>query len=169
MRLVREENYSIKKASLEVNEVKKNIVPRTTLNDRILANEPLLIPALGRPPEISKEVEASIVKCLKMCASYQYPMRKSDVQSLVQRYIISNSINTRWPDGLPGKDWCYLFLKRWRGEVKLKRPTNIRRTRSKVSPTIVKEFFQRIRPNLEGVPPSHIINYDETNLQVNYH
>lgn len=157
---------SIKLAALETNDVKKNRVPRTTLNDRVLSDKPLVTPALGRPTEISKEVEKSIVKCLKLCAAYQYPMRKSDLQDLVQNYVNSNCIQTRWPDGRPGKDWCYFFLKRWRSEVRLKRPTNVRRTRAMVSPTIVDGYFARLQPHLIDVPPRNIINYDETNLQV---
>jgi len=83
----------------------------------------------------------------------------------VENYVNANSISTRWPAGRPGKDWCYFFLKRWRGEVRLKRPTNVRRSRAEVSPTIVRAFFERIRTHLEGVPATHIINYDESNLQ----
>jgi len=57
------------------------------------------------------------------------------------------------------------FQKRWAHRVKLKRPTNIKRTRAAVSPQIIRDFFTRVEPNLQGVPPSHIFNYDETNLR----
>ncbi len=49
--------------------------------------------------------------------------------------------------------------------MKVKKPRNIKRSRAKVSPTDVKDFFERIRPNLVDIPPSHIFNYDETNFQ----
>lgn len=165
VRLVQEEDFSVKAAAAFTNEVKKNIVPRTTLNDWLLSAAPNVVPQLGRPTEIPVETERALVKCLKMCAEYQYPMRKSDLQALVQSYVLSNSIKTRWPDGKPGKDWCRMFQRRWRGEVKVKRATNIKRSKAQVSPTIVRQFFERIRPRLEGLPPENIINLDETNIQ----
>jgi hypothetical protein len=48
--------------------------------------------------------------------------------------------------------------------VKVKKPTNIKRSRAMVSPLILKKFFHHLAPNIEGVPASHIINYYETYL-----
>jgi hypothetical protein len=45
---------------------------------------------------------------------------------------------------------------------KVRKPTNIRRSRAKVSPADVRTFFEKIQPNLEGVPPNCIFNYDES-------
>jgi hypothetical protein len=64
-----------------------------------------------------------------------------------------------------GKDWVRNFQKRWRHKVKVRRPRNIKRCRAKVSPQDVRNFFTRLAPNLKDVPPSHIFNYDETNLR----
>jgi len=81
VRLVKEVGMSIKSAAMAITAVKKHKVPRTTLNDWILADHPpAFLPPLGRPTEISKEVEQKLVKVLKLCAAYQYPMRKSDLQ-----------------------------------------------------------------------------------------
>lgn len=92
-------------------------------------------------------------------------MRKADLQLLVQGYCTEHNVKTRWNANLPGKDWIRNFRLRWKKEIKLRRPTNIKRSRSKVSPAIVRAFMERISQNLEGVPPSHIFNYDETNVQ----
>jgi len=165
MRLVVEDDLSIKQAAKTINEVKKNNVLRTTLNDRLLRDDPPALPALGRPVELSKEVERALVDCLKICGEFQYPMRKSDLQNLVQAYCVENNVKTRWTDDRPAREWCRLFLKRWRKEVKLRKPRNIKRSRSKVSPAIVKEFFEHLGPNIDGIPATHIVNYDETNLQ----
>lgn len=165
MHLVVEKKYSIKKAAKTLTDVKKHVVPRTTLNDRLLKDDPPALPAFGRPVELPKPVEKAIVDCLKMCGEFQYPMRKTDLQNLVQSYCVQNSIKTRWRDERPAREWCKLFLKRWSKEVKLRRPRNIKRSRSKVSPAIVKEFFEHLTPNIQGIPPTHIVNYDETNLQ----
>lgn len=105
------------------------------------------------------------MKCLKICGEYQYPMRKSDLQQIVQAYCVRHEIKTRWKDDMPAREWVRLFLKRWRHEIKLKKPTNIKRSRAAVSPRIIRDFFGRAAPNLEGIPATHIMNYDETNLQ----
>jgi hypothetical protein len=34
-----------------------------------------------------------------------------------------------------------------------------------VSAQIIREFMARIKPNLEGVPRTHIFNYDETPIK----
>ncbi len=166
IRLVTVDNWSIQGAAKAVNARKVNQVPRMTFFDRLNRNAPEEMPVLGRPVELSAEVEKALVKCLIQCGEYQYPMRKSDLQNLVQAYCVENNIETRWKNHRPAREWCRLFLKRWNHEVKLRRPTNIKRSRARVSPQIIQDFFARAGPNLEGIPASHIINYDETNLQV---
>ncbi len=165
IRLVREEGMSIKAASRMTNQVKKQAVPRSTIQDRLLTKNPLGQPSLGRPVELPEEVEKALVKCLKMCGEFQYPMRPTDLQDLVQSYCISNDVMTRWEQARPGREWCKLFRKRWRAEIKLKRPQNIKRSRAAVSPDIVEAFFVHARQNLMGVPATHIVNYDESPLQ----
>ena len=82
----------------------------------------------------------------------------------MQAYTTEKGITTRWHDNLPGKDWIKGFKKRWSHEVKVRRPTHIKRARSEVSPAVVEAYFNRLRPNLEGVSPSNIFNYNETNV-----
>jgi hypothetical protein len=45
--------------------------------------------------------------------------------------------------------------------VKVKKPSNIKRSRAKVSPNDIKGCFERLKPNVEGVPPTHIFNFDK--------
>lgn len=78
VRLVLEEGYSISRAALKLNFIKKNIVPRMTLSDRLRTKSPRKEPKVGRPLELPFGVEEAIVKCLKYCAEYQYPMRKKE-------------------------------------------------------------------------------------------
>jgi len=85
------------------------------------------------------------------------------------RYGTSNGIDCfliiRWTDNLPGKDWMDLFQKRWAHRISLRKPSCIKRSRGEVSPKVVREFFSHLEPNLLGVPPSRIFNYDETNFR----
>lgn len=165
VRLVLEENLSVKRASLAVNRVKLNVVPRMTLNDRMNRHSPVKLPPVGRPTELDADVEEAIVKCLVLCGEYQCPMKRIDVQKLIQSYCTENNVETRWTEGKPGLDWVRAFQKRWSHRVKLKKPTNIKRSRAKVSPEIIREYMAHLQPELEKVPASNIFNYDETNLR----
>jgi hypothetical protein len=49
--------------------------------------------------------------------------------------------------------------------VKVKKLFNIKRSRAKVSPDDIKGFFERLKPNVEGVPPTHIFNFDESPIK----
>jgi hypothetical protein len=76
-----------------------------TLDDRINKSDPAKMPKVGRPQELSPTEEEAIVKCLCMCAEFQFPMRKCDLQLFVQDYVVENSIETRWEGGKPCKEW----------------------------------------------------------------
>lgn len=41
---------------------------------------------------------------------------------------------------------------------------NIKRSRAAVSRADINSFFDNFSKTVEGVPPSNVINYDETNL-----
>jgi hypothetical protein len=115
--------------------------------------------------ELSPAVEEALVKCLEMCAEFQYPLKRKDLQDLVQSYVIEQNVQTRWVDDRPGREWVRLFQKRWSHRVKIRKPRNIKRSRAAVSPKIIRAFFGRLAPNLEGIPSSHVFNYDETCIQ----
>jgi hypothetical protein len=165
VRLVVEEEFCIKAAAMEINSVKTNAVPRTTLSDRLKKETPTLTPTMGRPVVLKREVEEALVKCLEMCAEYGYPMRKRDLQDLVQAYCTEHCVKTNWVNHRPGRHWIRHFRRRWAHRVKVRKPSNIKRSRAKVSPETVKDFFKRIEPQLEGVPRYNIFNFDESPFQ----
>jgi hypothetical protein len=132
--------------------VKQNKVPPMTLADRLRRDLPNKQPPLGRPQELSQALEQALVKCPVICAKFQFPMKTKDLQDIMQSYCVEHNVKIRWVDEQPGKDWIRIFQKRWRHKVKLKRPTNIKLSRAKVSPADVREFFARLTPNLKGIP-----------------
>jgi len=142
VRLVREEEFSLRAASEFVNSVKKNKVPRSTIGDRVRSEKegPVL---LGRPQELPTAVEEKVVECLELTSEFQFPMTKDRLQDLVADFCDENSVETRWTDNRPGKDWIRSFKKRWIHRIKVKRATNIKRSRAKVSPADVRKFFER--------------------------
>lgn len=86
IRLVLEDGVSIKGAAKAINNRKKKAVPRSTLQGRLSQEQPQRTPGLGRPVELSEDVERALVKCLKMCAEFLYPMRPGDLQALLSKY-----------------------------------------------------------------------------------
>lgn len=69
-------------------------------------------------------------------------------------------------DNLPGKDFMDGFIKR-HSELSMRNTSCVKRARGAVSRDQVKDFFKRYTKEVEGVPPTHIWNYDETNLSQN--
>lgn len=92
VRLLKEENFTIKSAAGAINSRKKAPVPRMTLSDRLCRADPQKTLQLGRPCELPEKVEAALVKCLKMCGEFNYPMKRSDLQDLVQAYCTEHSV-----------------------------------------------------------------------------
>jgi len=73
-------------------QVRRNPVPRMTLNDRIHQDNPMELPKIGRPIELSKKMEKNVVDCLVLCGQYQYPMRRRDLQKFIQSYCTEHNI-----------------------------------------------------------------------------
>ncbi len=65
--------------------------------------------------------------------------------SIILSHYFFNFI--RWVDERPGRDWIRNFQKR---------------------SADVRAFFDRLTPNLEGIPATHVFNYDETNFRDNH-
>jgi len=61
--------------------------------------------------------------------------------------------------------WVKGFLKRHQDRIKMRKPTNIRRCRAAVSPAQIREYFENLKKELEGIPPTHIINADQTAMR----
>ncbi len=54
---------------------------RMTLSDRLKALSPTKTPKLGRPQELTPKTEEAVVRCLEMCAEFNYPMKKRNLQA----------------------------------------------------------------------------------------
>lgn len=69
----------------------------------------------------------------------------------------------RFRDNKPGNDWFTYFIKR-HPELTIRLSENIKRVRAGVSWDAINDYFLNLETCLDGVPPSNIINYDETNF-----
>lgn len=56
------------------------------------------------------------------------------------------------------------FLKRHKDQLVVRMCQNIKRPRAAVSRGILRKYFDNLQSELLDIPPSNIINYDETNL-----
>ncbi|KAF6217284.1 hypothetical protein GE061_001638 [Apolygus lucorum] len=101
----------------------------------------------GRLPELPEEVEKCLVKCLIARAQMGFPCDKQELKDLVQEYIQSNGIQSRF-HGRPGEDWYLAFMKR-NPAITLKKPEHLQKTRKKArDPFVVYQFFGSVKKDL---------------------
>lgn len=67
----------------------------------------------------------------------------------------------RFKDNLPGIDWFKSFMGR-HPDLTIKLAENTKRVGAGLSYDIVKDYFENLGQTIENIPPSHIVNYDET-------
>ncbi|KAJ8956165.1 hypothetical protein NQ318_020716 [Aromia moschata] len=56
------------------------------------------------------------------------------------------------------------FLRRHKDKISERMCQNIKRARAGISPTTINAYFDNLAESIKDIPPSNIINYDETNL-----
>lgn len=136
-------------------------VPYSTLNRKFHGKQ---TGKYGGQPELSDDEENRLTEVLLLCAEWGFPFKSYDVRLMVQQYLNKLGKRTkRFKDNLPGIDWFKSFLLRHR-DLTIKLAENTKRVRAAVSYQIVEQYFTHLQASLEGVPPSNIINYDETNF-----
>jgi len=107
--------------------------------------------------------EEKLSTVLHLCAEWGQPLKKIDIQPVVQGYLNRlRETEKRFKNNCPGKEWIISFLKRHQ-ELTTKICENIKRARAGVTRHTIKEYIE-LEKTLEGVPPENIINYDKTNL-----
>ena len=65
---------------------------------------------------------------------------------------------------MPGPDWVDSFMKRHKDAVVARFARNISHARASIDESVIKDFFENIKKELEGVPSSNIWNFNESNL-----
>jgi hypothetical protein len=138
-------------------------VPFATLRDRVAGTTG---EDIGRPTELTKEEEAIIVERVVLMGTWGFPLLRQDLCHLIKGYLDSLGRRTRFKDNLPGPDFMIGFMNR-HPQLSVRTANLIKRGRAALSQQEVKDFFDRVEKELEGVPPENIWNYDETNLTDN--
>ena len=111
-----------------------------------------------------EEVESDIVKILEFCASMKAPFDGFDLRCVVQNLLNACNVNSKvFKDNMPGPDWLAKFIKR--NKLTKRIADNVKTSRAEVTPDVINQYFDDLQVSLEGVAPSDIYNYDETNLR----
>lgn len=100
-----------------------------------------------------------------LCAEWGFPLDRLDLRLLVKGYLDrrGKKIKRFGTSNMPGKEWAHSFLTRHKDVLAVRMCQNIKRCRAAVSKETINQYFDNLT-SLEGIPLSHIVNYDETNL-----
>lgn len=143
-------------------EAEKNFhIPRRTIEikvNKIHSDKP------GPPFKLAPEEELNFVKVLIVASDYGAPLTQLDLRILVHEYLKKNNRSDTFHDKMPGEWWVKNFIERYRDKLSLRAVQNIKRARAEKTQSEFQQFFNNIESVLENVPPTHILNYDETNF-----
>lgn len=119
----------------------------------------------GGQTALSTEEEDVIVDRIKICSDWGYPIDSLTLRLLIKDYLKKErKIVRQFKNNCPGPDFVKSFLKRHKELLSSRMCQNIKRSRAAVSPDTINCYFDELEKELKGVPPSNIVNYDETNL-----
>jgi hypothetical protein len=137
-------------------------IPRVTLQHKVTKKHTL---SMGGQPVLTDNEEKVIAHNVATMGDWGFPVDALDLRMLVKRYLEERGRTVRkFPNNLPGKDWVQSFLHRQHEIISPRMCRNICRKRAEITPDNVGAYFDNLTVTLAGVPPSNIINYDETNL-----
>lgn len=137
-------------------------ISKSTLNDKKLKNHPR---KNGRQTVLSEREEKQLIHGLKRAAKWGFPFTALDIRYLVKGYLdLRGKREKRFTNNFPGYEWSRSFLTRHGKEITARFCENIKRSRAAVSKQTVSMFFEHFKNTSKNVPPSNIVNYDETNL-----
>ncbi|CAK1584773.1 unnamed protein product [Parnassius mnemosyne] len=119
---------------------------------------------VGTPTRLSFQEEKSIDQALIAAGEYGCPLTKLDLRLTVFEYLKKNNREILFHGKPPGKDWVTSFLDRHAGELSVRSTQNIKTARAQKSAKDFLEYFQNLEETIRDVPPSNILNLDETNL-----
>ena len=66
----------------------------------------------GAPRCLSDKDEETIAMCVRLMGKWGFGVSRLELLDLVQQYVLSNGIPTRFKDGKPGEDWYLGFMTR---------------------------------------------------------
>ena len=121
--------------------------------------------APGGMTVFSQTEELAFVKHLMVVSEWGFPMDEMDVRYLTKSYLDKQGRRVpQFKENLPGKEWSKSFMQRQRNFLNERLCQNIKKSRAAVSVEEIEKYVKNLKEILKDLPPSNIINYDETNL-----
>lgn len=151
-----DEGWSFRRASTTYR------VPFGTLYNRYHG---LHIRKSGGQTAFSLEEEKHLIRCATICGEWGIPLSLTDWRQLAKNWLDRQGRTVeKFSNNLPGPDWVYSLLKLHKTELTQRLAANIKRARADVSRDVLNKYFDNLLETIEGIPASHVFNYDETNL-----
>lgn len=137
-------------------------VPYGTLNNRYNGRH-------GSKPGgrqiFTSEEERAFVNNIMKCSDWGFPLTERDLKLYIKSYLDARGVvEQKFTNNIPGDDWVKLFLKRHNTILGERWAANIKKSRAAVTKTTIEEYFNNLQATVEGVDPSCIFNYDESNV-----
>jgi len=134
-------------------------VPTSTLNDWVKGK---YSNKHGGQIWLPASFELAVVGVLNELLDWKVPLTRLELQLLVKNYLDLSGVTTRFANNMPGRDWARKFLQRHGLSVRV--ASGIKHARASLSSIDIENYFSNLKKELEGVDPSQIYNYDETNF-----
>lgn len=152
----------IKNKSISSYDAEKQFgIPRRTIEKKVKnlhSNKP------GPRFRLTEEEEIKFVKVLVAAGDYGCPLSQLDLKLVVYDYIKKNNKAHLFNNKTPSDWWVRNFLERHKEKLTLRSTQNITKARAEKTLDEFKEYFKYLELSLQNIPPSNILNYDETNV-----
>ena len=122
----------------------------------------------GSTTRLSKETEILLVQMIKCFGDWGYGLTFSSIQSIISEYLLQTGQQMLFVNGIPGRDWWYGFLNRWKSDLSLRKAENIASLRaSSCTQEIINKYFENCRKTfneerIDLTKASFVWNCDET-------
>ncbi|MES9884386.1 MAG: helix-turn-helix domain-containing protein [Sedimenticola sp.] len=142
-------------------------VPRSSLGDRMSGRTaPAARP--GKAPVIPKEIESQMVTKAMTLAEQGFGVSKRNLSSRAGQLCRTMGLKNNFTKGVPGKAW-WAGLRARHPSLSLRKPEKLATVRSKgVNSTVVGAYFVDLHGLVNGLPPTHIWNMDESGISMEH-
>lgn len=137
-------------------------IPRSTIINKLKGVRSSVI---GGPRVFTQEEEEGFKNHILKLAEFGFPVTTTDLRFCVKYFLLKTGRSVpKFKNGMPGPDWVTSFLKR-HPTLTARVSSNIKRVRAAVSKEVLEEYQDNLAKQVYNIPPTHIWNYDETNLR----
>ena len=110
----------------------------------------------GGRASLCHDFEEELRQCILACCDWGYPMGSFDIQCILKYHLGREDKRiAKFKDNMPGIEWALSFLSRHKAQLSQRICQNVKRSRAKVSPRIIKEYFDELENSLEASRSDH--------------